>query len=197
MVNKQYNIILMGFLSVILLIIIFNWIDLLVNKNFIVECFDTNSSEYSHSVDLPLNSKTSCNNFCGPPARCAITGQQCTSDIDCPGCQSINKTNKKKTIDIPGNDDAGKLTFNQTPQYSPLTADIGTEARIINPKKLSRTPSLNINNNWLAGFYKSEQEFNSQFKLPHLSFMPKYDTRYSLSGEFMSDGPLASNAYLN
>jgi hypothetical protein len=196
MVNKQYNIILMGFLSVILLIIIFNWIDLLVNKNFIVECFDTNSQEYRQNIDLPLNSKTSCNNFCGPPSRCAITGQQCTADIDCPGCQPINKTNKKKTFDIAGNDDAGKLTFNQPLQYSTLTSDIGTEARIINPNKLSRTSSLNINNNWLAGFYKSEQEFNNQFQIPNLSVMSKYDNRYSLSGDFMTDGPLASNAYL-
>jgi hypothetical protein len=197
MVNKQYNIILMGCLSIILLITIFNWIDVLVNKNYIVECFNTNSPEYSHSIDLPLNTKTSCNNFCGPPARCAITGQQCTADIDCPGCQPKQQKGKQKAKSIPGNDEAGKLTFTQAPQYSPLTSDIGTEARIVNPKKLSRAPSLNINNNWLADFYKSEQQYNRQFKIDKLPFIDNYETRYTLSGEFMIDGPLAANAYLN
>ena len=44
------------------------------------------SQAYSHTVDLPINTTFSCENMCGPTAVCSITGEQCTSDIDCHGC---------------------------------------------------------------------------------------------------------------
>jgi hypothetical protein len=40
----------------------------------------------SHTVNLPINTTYECENKCMPPARCSITGQQCSSDIDCCGC---------------------------------------------------------------------------------------------------------------
>ena len=40
----------------------------------------------SHTVNLPINTTFECENKCMPPARCSITGQQCSSDIDCCGC---------------------------------------------------------------------------------------------------------------
>jgi len=72
----------------------------LIREKYIVECFqsiDTGSSETNHDVDQPINTKTSCKNMCGPLARCSITGEQCTSDVDCYGCQKINK-NKDKNM---------------------------------------------------------------------------------------------------
>ena len=84
------NFVLLG-ISLLLIVAIYYWIGYLVKNNYIQECFQSNQTmmgpEYSHSVDLPLTTTYSCKNFCGPPARCSITGQQCTSDIDCPGCQ--------------------------------------------------------------------------------------------------------------
>ena len=41
----------------------------------------------AENVDLPLTTNYSCKNFCGPPGRCSITGQQCLSDTDCFGCK--------------------------------------------------------------------------------------------------------------
>ena len=194
--NNKYSL-YWALLSFILIIFIFTWINSLVKNRFIIECFNPNSPEYSHNVSLPLTTTTTCQNFCGPPARCALTGQQCLSDIDCPGCQTLQKTNKKKSHSIPGDDDSGKLTFNQTPQYSPLTSDFGTKARIISSqKKLSPTPALYINNQWLGDFYKSEQEFNSQFKPPNSYLTPNYPQSYTLSGQFMTEGPLPSNSYI-
>ena len=57
------------------------------------------SSDTSHTVNLPINTTISCENMCGPLNRCSITGQQCTSDIDCYGCQNLNTyINKPKII---------------------------------------------------------------------------------------------------
>lgn len=48
-------------------------------------------SEYSKTVDLPITFPFSCKNFCGPNNICAITGEQCSDDYDCKGCENINK----------------------------------------------------------------------------------------------------------
>jgi hypothetical protein len=65
-----------------------------------------------------------------------MTGQQCTSDIECPGCQSNvpqPQTNPQYTPNVPGNDDAGKLDYK--PGYSTLTTDFGSKAAIYNDNK--------------------------------------------------------------
>jgi hypothetical protein len=49
-------------------------------------------------VNLPLTDTYSCQNFCGPTARCSVTGQQCSADIDCPGCNPYKQTNEVNTI---------------------------------------------------------------------------------------------------
>jgi hypothetical protein len=51
---------------------------------------DLNSPLYSHTVNLPINDPISCKNFCGPKAQCLITREQCTSDVDCKGCNRIH-----------------------------------------------------------------------------------------------------------
>lgn len=90
--------------------------DALINYN------DLNSPLYSHTVDLPFNSKYICHNFCGPQAQCAITGNQCSADIDCPGCQPPNKTQPKyMSVEVFPYDNGGKLTQNQGLHYSSLT----------------------------------------------------------------------------
>ena len=79
------------FVSLVLFILIFLWINYLTANQLIVECFTNNvineSNKTNHTVNLPLTSTHKCNNFCGPTARCSVTGQQCLSDFDCPGCQ--------------------------------------------------------------------------------------------------------------
>jgi hypothetical protein len=135
---KQYTILFLAICSFILFIVIFKWIDYLTNNKYVTECFTTapiveyTSGATSHSVDLPLTTSYSCKNFCGPNARCSITGQQCFADIDCPGCQPYSPPLKRETnCGPPGDNDAGKLTWGQTPNYSPLTSGYGTQETVI------------------------------------------------------------------
>ena len=120
----SFNIIFLPLMTMILLVLVFNMIDYLAAEKYIVECFTsgTVSDKTTHTVDLPLNTTYSCQNFCGPTSRCAITGQQCFTDFDCPGCQRNLSSSPKTSECIPGNNDAGKLTVGVTPTYSPLTS---------------------------------------------------------------------------
>jgi hypothetical protein len=186
-------------LTLILSYIIFKMIHYLVKENYIIECFTygpiQKNSNISHTVNLPLNTTQSCKNFCGPNARCAITGHQCFTDIECPGCQpykseSISYNNES----IPGNNDAGKLTVGVTPTYSPLTTGYGTKERIITKDMYSKPskPNLGIDT-WSNSFKESQQLFYRRYKPNKLEFMPNYPEMYSMTGQFISDGPLPSN----
>tara|TARA_B110000971_G_scaffold109770_1_gene112499 strand:- start:7855 stop:8313 length:459 start_codon:yes stop_codon:yes gene_type:complete len=148
------------------------------------------------TVNLPLTTTESCKNMCGPPARCSITGHQCLSDIDCPGCQPNNPPGKTEAHYVPGDNAAGKLTFNMTPRYSELTTDIGTQATLVTNNKFSKplSPYLGVNT-WRKEFNLDTKLFDAKFKPPERHKHPQY--RYSLSGQFMDDGPLAANAYLS
>jgi hypothetical protein len=194
--NRKYKIILM-FICVGLIILIFNWIVFLTNNNYVVECFEDN---YTHTVDMPLTTNYSCQNFCNPASRCAISGQQCFTDIDCPGCQPNTPAPKNNMISsindtVPGADDAGKLTIGVTPQYSPLTTGYGTHERIITKNMFSKPSSPNFGVNiWLKEFNEERELYNKRYKPENLKYMPNYSERYTLTGEFMDDGPFPSNA---
>lgn len=199
MENQYY----MLFLAVILLVSIFKWISYLSINKYIVECFQqlNQTNQTSHTVDLPLTTTTSCSNFCGPTSRCAKTGQQCFTDIDCPGCQpqttnQSNNTNKNKNTNIVGDNAAGKLTFSLTPQYSTLTTDMGTKAMTFLDKQFSKTPSPTFGiNTWRDDFDSEKKLFDKRYKPPsNLTNMPSYPPRYSVTGDYLEDGPLASNA---
>lgn len=214
---KQYKITFLIIGCLILFILIFKWIEYLTKNKYIVECFtqgsytnnanntnntnnnQMNTSSTSHSVDLPLNSTSSCSNFCGPTARCSVTGQQCFADIDCPGCQPSKSS--QKTADgncVPGNDDAGKLTVGVTPNYSSLTSGYGTREKIITSNMYSKPAMPNFGvNDWQDEFNEEESLFDKRYKPPSgLQFMSNYPVRYSLTGQFIDDGPYASNAPL-
>ena len=165
----------------------------LTANKYIVECFST-----SHTVDLPLTNVYSCKNFCGPTARCSITGQQCFTDIDCPGCQPvIPGLPKQKNHNIPGDNAAGKLTLGVTPQYSPLTSGFGTQEHIISKNMYSKPLQPNFGKNtWHSGYIISQQLFNKRYKPYSMTYMPNYQERYNMLGDTITDEPYASNAYL-
>ena len=195
--KKYYNLVL-AVICVLLFIYILNWSHYLSVNKYITECFTNASSKTSHTVDLPLTTTYSCKNFCGPNSRCAITGQQCFTDIDCPGCQPyVPPLSKTSTNSVPGNNGAGKLTWGVTPQYSPLTSGFGTHERIITKDMYSQPamPSFGINT-WLSTFKKGRDLYDTRYKPPQLPYMPNYPQRYSLTGDFIEDGPLPSNAQL-
>lgn len=203
----QYYILFLAIISFLLLRLSFKWIDYLFNNNYIVESFqqmynpsEKTSEATSNTVDLPLTTTYSCQNFCGPTSRCAITGQQCFTDIDCPGCQPYSPPlkNTEKMDEIIGDNDAGKLTFNITPRYSVLTTDMGTKARSFSSKKFAKAPNADYGINvWRDDFDEQEKLFDKRYKPGQLEYMPEYPKRYSLTGEFIEEGPIASNATLS
>ena len=192
-------------LTFVLMIAIFCYVDIAIGSNVMKECFQNitkspesqSNSPNSHSVDLPLTTTQSCQNKCGPPARCYKTGHQCTSDIDCPGCQPYTPPLSSSEKKIPGNDDAGKLTFNQTPQYSPLTTGYGTDEKLftnnINQKPMQ--PDFGPNK-WIADFIEMEQKYKKVFSPGELKNMPQYTKQWSITGDFLEEGPYASNSTL-
>jgi hypothetical protein len=212
--RNQYITIILAFVSIVLLFWNFNYIHYLVKNGYYVECFDSNIALYkdtgspttTHTVNMPLTTTYSCKNFCAPAtARCAITGEQCMADIDCRGCNPYGSklygsyNQPQPTRIIPGENDAGKLTWGVTPTYSTLTTDIGTQAKLYtsNKKKLEKPLQANFGvNTWISHFKGGQDLFDERYKPAGLKYMPKYDERYSVTGQFVDDGPLASNAYL-
>jgi len=202
--KKNHNVIFWALISFILIVLIFKWINYLSNNNYIMECFtsgpinETYDGSTSHTVNLPLTTTYSCQNFCGPTSRCSITGQQCFTDIDCPGCQPYSPP--LKTIQgspVPGDNDAGKLTLGVTPQYSSLTSGYGTQETLVTPNPFAEPPMANFGVNvWAAGANQEYNLFNKRYKPPQLNYMSNYPQRYSFTGEFIEDGPFASNATL-
>ena len=100
--------------------------------------------------------------------------------------------------EIIGDNDAGKLTFNITPRYSVLTTDMGTKARSFSSKKFAKAPNADYGINvWRDDFDEQEKLFDKRYKPGQLEYMPEYPKRYSLTGEFIEEGPIASNATLS
>jgi len=201
--KNHYISIILFFIVLLMLLFIFNKINYLVENGYIYkasnyESFNTNTntnSNTNHTVNLPLTTTSSCSNFCGPTARCSITGQQCTSDIECPGCQpNVSQPQNQYTPNVPGNDDAGKLSF--IPGYSTLTTDIGSTAAIYNDKMTPPVQADFGQNTWIAKFNESRQLFNERYKPAGLENLPSYPNRPSATGQFVDEGPLAANAYL-
>ena len=204
-ITKKYKTIGLVLFCLVLIGWLFKWIDYLTNNDFIIEQFDNNfgnvSGNISHTVDLPLTTTYSCNNFCGPTSVCSITGQQCLSDVDCSGCNpesdpiSYKSGSTSNSTSVLGDNDAGKLTFGSTSPYSSLTSGYGTTQRVITSNMYSKpiTPNFGTNN-WSIAFNETDSLFNKRYKPGKLQFMPNYPERYSLTGDFIVDGPFASNA---
>lgn len=208
LIQGKINIkILLFIICIFLLIVIFNWFHYLVKKGYIAECYenmagpiiDTGSPETSHTVNLPLTTTYSCKNFCGPQSICSITGQQCTADIDCPGCQPyVPPLTNINSINVSGENDAGKLTTGTTPTYSSLTTDIGTQAKLFTSNKYIKPAMANFGvNTWKSSFIEDQKMFNSKYKPPQMPNMPTYKNRYTMTGEFINNDPYAANAYLS
>lgn len=211
---KYTHTILYTLLCIILISILITWIYFrlhsYINKRkegfntdayFLYE--NTNTPLTNHTVNLPINTTYQCQNVCGPNAQCSITREQCTSDVDCQGCQPVFKNLEQPvTKDVRGQNDAGKLTYSQTPQYSSLTTDIGTQALLYNTKlALVPKPYYGIDK-WIKSAEFGSQLFHDKMNYMYLQDPSKiknkmkYPVRETSTGLFEDYGPLASNAYL-
>jgi len=192
-----------AFWAFVLLVVTFFWIHYLATNKYIIECFDSigqdqEGPDTNHTVNLPLTTTYSCQNFCGPTARCSITGQQCTADIDCPGCQPYVPPLPPAKSCVPGENDAGKLTVGVTPTFSTLTTDIGTQAKLYTSDPLKKPAQANFGvNTWRSKFDEEEDLFKNRYVCNNYPYLSQYDKRYSNTGMFLQDGPYASNAYLS
>jgi hypothetical protein len=141
--------------------------------------------------------------MCGPNAQCSITREQCTSDIDCYGCQPptpqySNDTSKP----VVGDNDAGKLIYNQNPQYSSLTTDISNTAGYFNgPNSKVPQPYYGVNkwvnpsNDGMQYFYRS-YNYTYETDPKQYKYLPEYPVDESATGLFIDYGPVPANATL-
>jgi len=191
--------------SIFLLFIIFKWIHYLVTNNYIVECFQQKYSSSNpiniNNVNIPLTTSYSCNNFCNTTARCSITGQQCVADNDCPGCQPYVPPSQKnkQNMQVPGDNDAGKISVGVANPYSTLTTDIGTQAAFFNEYNYAKPPpEANFGaNTWLDKSNQLNNLYNNRYVLSSkIEYLPNYSNTYSTTGKFLNTEPLAANAYL-
>jgi len=191
-------------------------------KDAVINYNDLNSPLYSHTVNLPFNSPYSCQNFCGPKAQCAITREQCSTDIDCFGCQPPNKPMPAYiTAEVQPYDDGGKLTQNQGLNYSSLTtgfdnhkmdfaeASPGSENVILQQPYQGEDRWMKSFNDGLALYNKkrkshddySEGRFQGGIQqglgdTTTQNFSPNYPTTVSATGLFYETTPPASNSSL-
>jgi hypothetical protein len=207
--HQKSNIMIWAFLAVILFFWVFNWIQKYgdsvykktsTNKEYFTgyEYLDTSTQNTTHNVDLPINNTMDCSNMCGPLARCYKTGEQCSSDIDCQGCNP-NPPDEEYNIpynkEIRGQNDAGKYSY-LAPQYSELTTDIGTKAKLIADKNRPPPDYFKGVNTWRQTFDEGQRLFDRRFYSGSSPMAPYYPERQTLSGEFIDSGPLAANDFL-
>jgi hypothetical protein len=197
--NEEKYILIWAFFALFLFVFVFNWIQNKSNYILIKEGYTNvidESDETSHNVDLPINNTLDCNNMCGPLARCQKTGQQCTSDVDCYGCNpGYLTTDKNNGKNIHGDNDAGKLSY-YAPQLSMLTTDIGSRAKLVGDR-YAVAPQYDIGvNTWRDTFDEGQKLFDKRYYSGSQPYTPHYPERKTLSGEFIDNGPLASNDYL-
>jgi hypothetical protein len=167
--------------------------------------YDSDSPKNSHNVDV-VNNKYSCSNFCGPNAQCAITREQCTSDVDCQGCKPPITSPPKylTTREVKPLNDAGKLTLSQTPQYSSLTTDIGSEAAYARPgsKKEEIYRGYDGYDMWTKSFNYGlgladmKLVYQNSPQPAEYRSLPVYPVTRTVTGLFYDTGPTASNADL-
>jgi len=229
--TNKTNILLAG-LCILFAWLIINWFRYLVNNYFIldgtnkinkinrVEGFEPNiynSLSYdnpntpltTHSVDLPINTNFTCSNVCGPTSRCSKSGQSCSTDVDCynDGCQSLLKPPTKKQVenveDEPEGDNAsGILTYNQTPQYSSLTTDLGTESTVINknaelPRPYAGIPVWEETYNKQAQMADDELAYKYSAAPEDYKTAPFYPVATTITGVFYDIGPTPANSTLS
>ena len=230
--NRNKTNILLAGLCILFAWLIINWFRYLMNNYFILRgtnststSTSTNSSiirsaifkegfeqniydvktydnQYTHSIDLPINTDKSCSNFCGPDARCSKTKGQCSTDSDCwqYGCQSMLKQPPTSVDDGPEADyDAGILTYNQTPQYSSLTTDMGSEATVIDanaevPRSYDGIPVWQETYDQQARMVDDELAYQYSSEPQQYRTAPAYPVSTTITGVFYDIGPTPSNS---
>jgi hypothetical protein len=122
---------------------------------------DRGTPDTNHTVNIPLTTRAPslCSpqdggllgNFCGPSAKCAMTGANCLSDVDCVGCMPKDVTT---TPMLHAYEDSGKASWGMT--YSDLTDPWSRDSLSIGPLPALLPPMP----------YLEEDAFKGKFQTP-------------------------------
>jgi hypothetical protein len=141
--------------------------------------------DYSKTVDLPLTFPFSCKNFCGPNNTCAITGEQCSDDYDCTGCENMNKL-KPQAVE---------------PYYKELSKKDDQMDSVYVGSKNNLVPSnYSGKKSWINSFnegikmYNKKEMYNNPLSDYEKKILPSYPTNISMTGSYYETTPPASNA---
>lgn len=144
----------------------------------------TYSDEYSKTVDLPITFPFSCKNFCGPGNTCAITGEQCSNDYDCTGCENIPK-NKSPKVE---------------PYYKELSKNNEQMDYVYVGSKNNSAPLYySGGNDWIKSFnkgielYNRKELFNNPLDEFEKKIVPVYPTTTSATGQYYETTATAYN----
>jgi hypothetical protein len=144
------------------------------------------NSEYSKTVDLPITFPFSCKNFCGPGNTCAITGEQCSNDYDCKGCENAPNLKPPKV----------------EPHYNELSTNFEQMDYVYVGSKNNTTPLYSYTsggNEWVKNFNQAIKMYNRKelFNNPLTEFEKKivsvYPNTISMSGQYYETTPLGYN----
>ena len=134
--------------------------------------------ETEEPVDLPLTFPFSCKNFCGPNNKCAKTGEQCSNDYDCSGCENMNK-HKPPPIE---------------PHYRELSKNVQFEQVSVGSIN-NIVPMHNIKDKWRKNFDDAMKIYYKKMALDNVDskMMPDYPTRLSVTGQYQDTGAMPYN----
>jgi hypothetical protein len=165
-------------------------------KNSLINYNNLNSPQYSHTVNLSINDPITCKNFCGPKSQCLLTRNQCTSDIDCPGCllQSKKMPTQPRT-NIDPYEASGKIGQQGLTYSSYINS--------FNGHKFDQEEAFpgSINNKIIRpyqGIDRWESTFNEGLKIYNKKMgsylgQPEYPMTETTTGLFYNTTPPASN----
>jgi hypothetical protein len=190
---KSYNIIIV--IIVIIIVVILALFFHIFMKNNIESFSNYLNTNKSHTVNLPINTTVSCKNFCNPQNICALTGDQCSDDVDC--CPALeNKYNSKNIYNDEKRKEKTDIIFNIS--ESILTTDIGTNAKSIDSKNDLPINLYNGPNLWEESANVGMELYDKRYNPPieFLSSVPHYPFITTLTGEFLSNFPPASNIHI-
>lgn len=146
-------------------------------KNINIEGYQSTyvDTEYSKTVDLPITFPFSCKNFCGPGNKCAITGEQCSNDYDCTGCQNATKLKPPKV----------------EPHYNELSSSNEQMDYVYTGSKNNLTPLyVTGQNEWIKNFneaiklYNKKESYNNPLSDFEKKIVPVYPTNVSMTGQY-------------
>jgi hypothetical protein len=142
------------------------------------------SQRYSHTVDLPINTRFSCANMCAPPSRCSITGEPCTSDVDCTGCLPLQRRH-------------GKKKYKKMAEGFENQIPLSTSSSSSNQNEEPVNPYFQGINTWRTTFDLGNAHYQKKYNagLESKPFLLHYPQQTSLSGEFIDEGAMAYNSF--